>query len=116
MADMVSVSEDKLYRALSELKLDIIKEIREATMTKAEQADVVDLRNRVASLETSRTSRAHIESDVKDSLGRINVLEDESNARKISLKTLKVAVVGGLLGAVGFVGELVVAIYYIKKL
>lgn len=64
--DRISVSEDKLYRALGDLELRLIKSITDALATKASERDVVDLRQRVASLETSRSAREHLAKDVTD--------------------------------------------------
>ena len=60
----ISVSEDKLYRALGELELRLVKSITDALSTKANEQDVIDLRRRVSVLEESRLARAHLELDV----------------------------------------------------
>lgn len=114
--ERISVSEDKLYRALGELELRLVKHITDALAHKADAVTVEDLRSRVGTLEASRIARAHLEVDVKDHSTRIDNLESADRDRKVSLKAIKVAVVGGALGALGFVSEIFVAIYYGKHL
>lgn len=90
--DRISVSEDKLYRALGELELRLVKHLAGSLALKAEAAHVQEIDHRVQVLEDSRIGRAHMETDVARNTERISVLERESLDHQAVRRAFKYAI------------------------
>lgn len=104
--DRISVSEDKLYRALGDLELRLVKHLNEVLSRKADAVHVEALESRVSLLETSRVQRAHIEADVQKQENRIGALERESLDHKAVRRALKIAVGSVAVGVVSVIADI----------
>ena len=110
----ISISEDKLYRALGELELRLVKGITEALDKKAEQIQVDNHETRIGELEKSRVERAHMEGDVSKHELRITDLERESVGNKAVRRAFKFAVGSGIVGVVAVLTDVFLIIHYIQ--
>jgi predicted RecB family endonuclease len=111
--DRISVSEDKLYRALGELELRLVEKITTALDKKAEQFQVDNLEERVNTLEASRLSRAHLETDLEKLKPRLDMLERESLDKKAVKRAFHWALGSMVVGVATVATDIFLIVHYI---